>query len=70
MCIKKYVVPQMVGSVEHKGDMCVIEFSEHEKQVDAANKEGWNSAVDAAVKLMETGAGVNSDYLREQLTST
>ena len=34
MCIKRYVIPQMVGSVKAKGDMCVVEFTEYEKAIE------------------------------------
>lgn len=37
--------------------------------LDDAHKRGWDEAIEAAYDLMSTGAGVDADYLKEQLST-
>lgn len=37
--------------------------------IDSANKKGWNDGVKAAMEILETGAGADPAYIREQLLS-
>lgn len=44
-------------------------FTQMKQHIDAANKAGWNGAIEAAVDLMATGAGVDAEHLHAQLYS-
>lgn len=45
-------------------------FTQMKQHIDVENKKGWNSAINAAADLLDFGAGVDGDTLREQLLST
>ena len=44
-------------------------FTQMKQYIDIAHKAGWDGAVLAVVDLMETGAGVDEETIKEQLLS-